>query len=231
MVEVRNGNARSQWLTWAPRQGAVVKLRVPFLREARRDGFGSARARGFELKRTRPASRSPQLSVSTLVRRTLSGAQFSSVENGSDCFCTPQFHNQDKGGNVDATQHAKVVPSKFCSGLRKPSVYSMLHCLDTPPSMVQVTPAMSTSREKCSKHRVRQYVEASTTKSHFETKSPPTQKNTKQWKERHVEIPKTSVWLLSRDLPGSRRVAIPIRTPFTSRTIAAVLHYKSSIQI
>ena len=44
------------------------------------------------------------------------GAQFSSLKNGRDCFCTPQLHNH-KGGNVDATQRAKVNNVIFCCGL------------------------------------------------------------------------------------------------------------------
>ena len=60
----------------------------------------------IRLRRCSTMFRSLQMSVSTFCK-TACGAQFPSLENGRDCSCTPQFHNH-KGGNVDATQHARV---------------------------------------------------------------------------------------------------------------------------
>ena len=71
--------------------------------------------------------RSLQRSVSAFAGRC--GALSFSLEHESDCFCAPQFLNQAKGGGVDATQDAKVIQSKFRSGLRR-----------LPPSQTQLPP-------------------------------------------------------------------------------------------
>ena len=81
------------------------------------------------------------------------GAEFSSLENRRDCFCTLHFHNQVKG----CRKSERLIQSMFCGVLKRASVYSMLDCLHTPPSQCVTT---ATSRERFSVHGVKQHVDA-----------------------------------------------------------------------
>eukprot|EP00450_Noctiluca_scintillans_P001620 CAMPEP_0194485878 /NCGR_PEP_ID=MMETSP0253-20130528/6727_1 /TAXON_ID=2966 /ORGANISM="Noctiluca scintillans" /LENGTH=1972 /DNA_ID=CAMNT_0039325899 /DNA_START=10 /DNA_END=5925 /DNA_ORIENTATION=+ len=74
--------------------------------------------------------------------KNVSGAQFFALENGRDCFCTPFFQNQAKGGEGRCDTVCEGDKTQFCGGLRKASVYSMHDCLNTPPSKCQQPPSL-----------------------------------------------------------------------------------------
>ena len=73
-----------------------------------------------------------------------------------ECYCTPQFHNQAKGGKVDATQHAKV--NKVSLQWTEEGFYVFGVRLSRHHHSVAT--AMCTSRESFAERRVRQHVDA-----------------------------------------------------------------------
>lgn len=74
--------------------------------------------------------------------RKIGGAQFFGLEEGRDCFCTPFFHNQGKGGDGLCDAPCEGDRRQFCGGMERASVFAMHDCANLPPTVCKVPPPL-----------------------------------------------------------------------------------------
>merc|ERR1719217_1206542 len=74
--------------------------------------------------------------------KNVTGTQFFGVENGDKCYCTPFFHDTNKGGNGACDLPCVGNNAEMCGGQYLTDIYQMHDCNNLPPVPCKVPPAM-----------------------------------------------------------------------------------------
>jgi len=84
--------------------------------------------------------------------KNVSGVQFMGLHRGDDCYCTPFFHNTNKGGHGDCDSPCTGDNSRMCGGPEMVDIYQ-LHDCNNLPALPCKTPARPVEHAKLFKSR------------------------------------------------------------------------------
>jgi hypothetical protein len=72
----------------------------------------------------------------------VTGVQFFGLKRGTQCYCSPFFHNTDKGGNGECDTPCEGDTSQTCGGVNMQDIYEMHDCNNLPPLPCKKPPQM-----------------------------------------------------------------------------------------
>eukprot|EP00929_Paragymnodinium_shiwhaense_P066503 TRINITY_DN3336_c0_g1_i3.p1 TRINITY_DN3336_c0_g1~~TRINITY_DN3336_c0_g1_i3.p1 ORF type:complete len:3781 (+),score=899.34 TRINITY_DN3336_c0_g1_i3:54-11396(+) len=76
----------------------------------------------------------------------VTGVQYFGLKGGRDCYCTPFFHNTDKGANGECDQPCEGDNNEMCGGLNMIDIYEMHDCNNLPPMPCKKLPQVTKAK-------------------------------------------------------------------------------------
>eukprot|EP00929_Paragymnodinium_shiwhaense_P116018 TRINITY_DN8525_c0_g1_i1.p2 TRINITY_DN8525_c0_g1~~TRINITY_DN8525_c0_g1_i1.p2 ORF type:complete len:201 (+),score=53.15 TRINITY_DN8525_c0_g1_i1:71-673(+) len=70
----------------------------------------------------------------------VTGVQYFGLKRGEECYCTPFFHNTDKGAHGQCDQPCAGDDSVTCGGVEMVDIYEMHDCNNLPPKPCKKIP-------------------------------------------------------------------------------------------
>eukprot|EP00929_Paragymnodinium_shiwhaense_P017573 TRINITY_DN126_c0_g1_i2.p1 TRINITY_DN126_c0_g1~~TRINITY_DN126_c0_g1_i2.p1 ORF type:complete len:3378 (+),score=908.37 TRINITY_DN126_c0_g1_i2:86-10135(+) len=78
--------------------------------------------------------------------QNVTGVQYFGLKRGTKCYCTPFFHNTDKGGHGECDQPCEGDESEFCGGVEMVDVYEMHDCNNLPAQPCRKLPQVTNAK-------------------------------------------------------------------------------------